>query len=328
MQQHNYITPDFSSIDQVQHATREILALSNVLTNFRNPSILFTSQTLAIMHVQRHYQHPFWDFVNTVELVPVVLLQRILFISHTFDFWKTVARLGSSTVSAMCPTFLYCIGQPELAAQLAKSLVCYALFSSLGKSMFRRRRPGTYEVVYSQPTTSMAAFPSRHTICMTILASFTPVKWPLISVMVVDRLLLGKHFISDCFVGYLIGEMSVWAGTHIESTSLIIAMLLVALRIWKSGAKTLAGTLPVIVAPPVECSPLLLPLLALKYMVMSKVKVDKKKPIEVMVVELLAASILVYSIYAISQVLPSEFTHSKSPAANHNLSHIADVLAF
>lgn len=250
-------------------------------------------------------QHPFWDFVNIVELVPVVFLQKAMFISHTFSFWKTLAKLGSSTISAMLPTFLYCIGQPILATQLAKSLVCYALFSSLGKSLFKRRRPGTYEVVYSQPTTSMAAFPSRHTICMTILASFTPFKWPLITLMVVDRLLLGKHFVSDCIAGWLIGELSVWAALQIQNVGLLIVMLLLALRIWKSGAKTLAGTLPVIVAPSIECSPLLLPLLGLKHILMSKVKVNKKKPIEVMVVELMATSVLVYLVYSLSLVLPN-----------------------
>ena len=267
-------------------------------------------------------QHPFWDYVNVIELVPVVFLQKALFISRTFEFWKTVAKLGSSTISAMVPTFLYCIGRADLAVHLAKSLVCYALFSSVGKSLFKRRRPGTYEVVYSQPTSSMAAFPSRHTICMTILASFTPIKWPLITVMVVDRLLLGKHFISDCFVGWLIGELSVWAASEIESVSLLIVMLLLALRIWKSGAKTLAGTLPVIVAPPVECSPVLLPLLMVKYFVMSKVKVNKKRPIEVMVVELIATSVLVYAIYCASQLVPVEFGDVADNVMNDSVSAI------
>ena len=249
------------------------------------------------MHVYaRPEQHPFWDFVNTVELVPVVFLQKALFISRTFPFWKAVARLGSSTISATLPTILYCLGKQHLAAQLAKSLVCYALFSSIGKSLFRRRRPGTYAVVYSQPTTSTAAFPSRHTICMTILASFTPIKWPLVAVMVVDRLLLGKHFISDCVVGYLIGELSVWVGTRIESVPAIIALLLFGLRLWKNGAKTLAGTLPVIVAPPVQSSPLLLPLIALKHFALRLAPVDKRKPLEVMVTELLASFLVVYLI--------------------------------
>ena len=117
---------------------------------------------------------------------------------------------------------------------------------------------------------------------------------------------------------------------HIHNVNLIIVMLLLALRIWKSGAKTLGGTLPVIVAPCVQCSPALVPLVGLKYIIMNKIKVNKKKPIEMMVVELISTSLVVYMMFTINQMLPDLMKMGASEAysaATNNLSALTEIVA-
>lgn len=244
-------------------------------------------------------QSKVWDAVNSVELVLVVLLQKVLFITKTFNMWQLIAKLGSSSVSALLPTILYAIGKPDLAKQLATALVCYALFSSIGKFSFKRRRPGTYHIVYSRPTRSMAAFPSRHSVCMTVLASFTPFKYPLICLMVLDRIMLGKHFLTDCLMGYLIGELAVLVSKQIDSMAVVLILLVIALKIWSNGVKTLAGTLPVLLAPYIICNPLLLPLVGVKFWLCSIISpyISKKVIVHRIAAELSTSIITLGIIY-------------------------------
>ena len=139
-------------------------------------------------------QHPFWDKMNEIEMHAVLFIQKIFFVQYTIKFWKKLSYAGSSHFISLLPTICYAFGYEETARKLAGSLMCYALFSSIGKYVVRRRRPGTYEQVFSSPTTSMAAFPSRHTMGMTVIAAFTPFKVPLAVLMAIDRILMGKHF--------------------------------------------------------------------------------------------------------------------------------------
>lgn len=252
-------------------------------------------------------QSKVWDIVNSVELVPVILLQKSFCITKTFDIWQLVAKLGSSSISALLPTVLYALGQPDLAKQLAISLVFYALFSSIGKFCFKRRRPGTYHIVYSRPTKSMAAFPSRHSVCMTVLASYTPFKYPLILLMVFDRIMLGKHYMTDCFVGYLIGELAVHCSKQVDNLFIIMICLIGALCIWKNGIKILAGTIPVLLAPSIICSPVLIPLVGIKFVLSRLVSpyVHKKIFKQRLVAEL-STSILTLGAIYVANIFLSE----------------------
>lgn len=251
-------------------------------------------------------QHPIWDFGNAIEIHIVILLQSIFRISQTKSLWKKFSFFGSSSLISITPTIFYALGKYQDAVNLSRSLMCYALLSSLGKYLCKRRRPGTYPSVIAKPTTSMKSFPSRHTMGMTVLACFTPYKYQLVLFMSLNRIIMAKHFVTDCVAGYLIGELAVYMGTHITNLNILMTILFAGMWIWKSATRIAAGTIPILVAPELNAPSILaLPIIAVKYFVMDNIKerTPKSERIKVFILDMLFTSMIASTI----TVLASNF---------------------
>ena len=241
-------------------------------------------------------QSRFWDIMHEIEMPFIFILQRLLFAGALSNFWFQAARLASSKLLAFSPCLLYGLGYPERAKSLAKTLVCYALVSSFGKQWIVRRRPGSYEEVYCYNCAVTSSFPSRHTIGVTVLASYTPFKWPFIIFMVLDRIASGQHYLSDCLAGCLLGELSVYLANFFENPNLLTAMMLLALKVWGGGAKILGGCLPFIIAPPVVVSKAVFPICFLGVIGLRLMRKGAREtnPMKILVQELFATSMTVF----------------------------------
>lgn len=243
-------------------------------------------------------QNRFWDMMHEIEMPLVFLTQRVLFSGKLAKFWLAAAKLASSKLLSFAPCFLYAIGKPDEAKRFATTLVCYALISSFGKKWVVRRRPGSYPEVYCRACVVSSSFPSRHSIGVTVIASFTPFKWPYIIFMVFDRIACGLHYLTDCLAGVLLGELSVFVARFIDNPNLLTVLLLVAFKVWNGGAKILGGCLPLIMAPHVSVSWMLFPLAFLQLLIMRKLEAanDKVNPMQRMLQELLATSTTLFVI--------------------------------
>ena len=241
-------------------------------------------------------QNKFWDFMHRIEIPIVLLVQRLTFASRYGRFWMKASKLASSKLLSLAPCFLYCIGKQESARMFAKTVVCYALISTFGKAWIIRRRPGSYPGVACPQCAVTSAFPSRHSIGVTVIASFTPFKWPYIAFMVIDRLACGLHYLTDCIAGVLLGELAVFAASFFDNPNLLTVMVVIAFNVWTGGGKMLGGCLPVIMAPQVSVSWILFPIAFLQPLVEKRLyKWNKRStPLRGMTDVLLATSLTLF----------------------------------
>ena len=221
-------------------------------------------------------QSKFWDTMHQIEIPFIYYLQKIFFIPKTIKFWHFFTKIGKSKTLSLFPVLLYSLGFNQQAKSSAKSLVFYAIFSSFGKIAMKRRRPGSYPEVFSLGCSKSSSFPSRHVLGTTIISHFTPIECPLIIFMIISRIVLGLHYPTDCFVGFFFGCLCLFCGQYIYDTNLIIFLLFLGMKLWRSAGKIFSGILPVIVAPDVSVSLYCSPLFILVFF-FQKILIDKKK---------------------------------------------------
>lgn len=230
-------------------------------------------------------QSHFWDVMHQIEIPFVYYLQKIFFISQTIKYWYSFSKIGKSKTLSLFPVLLYSLGYNQQAKSAAKSLVFYAIFSSFGKIIMKRRRPGSFPEVYSLGCSKSSSFPSRHVLGTTIIANFTPIKYPLIIFMVASRIVMGLHYPTDCLVGYFFGCLCLFCGKQLNDTNLILFLLLFGMRLWHSAGKIFSGILPVILAPDISvslyCTPLFLLVFVFQKMLIDK-SIEKKSLNEAM----------------------------------------------
>jgi membrane-associated phospholipid phosphatase len=252
-------------------------------------------------------QSEFWTFFHNIELPIILFMQHVLFARRFSRFWALSSRLASATLLSFSPSVLYSLGYQESAKQLATSLVFYAIFSSCGKYFVIRRRPGSFPEVWASDCASTSSFPSRHTIGVTVLSSFFPryVKWPYVVFMIADRLACGQHYPSDCLVGWLLGNLSVYVGTQVADPLLSTIFLIIALKMWSGGAKVIGGCLPLIMAAEFHCNSWLAPLVLLKFLIGRSVAVEKKEglALALMIRELFLTSVTLYIVTIANRLL-------------------------
>ncbi|OHS97942.1 PAP2 superfamily protein [Tritrichomonas foetus] len=206
-------------------------------------------------------QHKVWDAIHNIELPIIIFIQKVFNVSQTIIFWDTVSRIGRAKPISLTPLILFALGKYEKAKHLSKSLIFFSLLSSIGKLVMKRRRPGSYPEVYALCCSSSSSFPSRHMIGFTIVSYFFPFRWFFIILMMIDRIVTGLHYPSDCFFGYLLGEISLVMAKYIFDANLIVFLLFLAVIIWPNGGKILSGAFPIIIAPDVVISKFTFPLI-------------------------------------------------------------------
>lgn len=252
-------------------------------------------------------QHPIWDILNEFEMPIVVYLRQMFRIDITKRFWKRFAVLGSASFITSMPTILFALGLVNHAKKFASALIFYALFSSFGKDLFQRRRPSTYKIIQSSPSTSTHSFPSRHTIGITLLACFTPYKYQLICFMALDRILMGKHFVTDCLFGYLIGELCVFLGTHIENMNFLLMILSIDMMIWNGAVKIMAETIPILMAPSFTQAsiPLAYCIISLKFTTVYAIKktYPKSEKAKKLIAEFFSSSLMIFIILQLNSFM-------------------------
>ncbi|KAK8882086.1 hypothetical protein M9Y10_044726 [Tritrichomonas musculus] len=230
-------------------------------------------------------QSYFWDVLHQIEVPFIYYLQKINCITNTVKFWNYFSRLGKSKTVSFFPLLLYSLGFPDQAKTLAKSLIFYGLFSSFGKLVMKRRRPGSFPEVFALGCSKSSSFPSRHVIGTTIIAHFIPLEIPLIIMMILSRILLGLHYPTDCFVGFFFGRFCLFCSQFVNDKNLILFLLLLDMRLWRSAGKICAGVLPIIMAPNISvskyCSPLFLFYFLFKKLILDKT-IEKKSLKETM----------------------------------------------
>lgn len=155
----------------------------------------------------------------------------------------------------------------------------------------------------------MSSFPSRHSIAVAVLADFLPaaLQAPYISLLVADRIAGGSHFISDCLCGLCIGRAAL---------SISLALMVLALHVWRGGAKILGGVLPVLIAPDVAVSRVLVWLALLKIPILFALRKGRKEkePLPVLMQEMLVVSSILFLAVKADEIL--------------RRSHFLDKLAF
>lgn len=267
-------------------------------------------------------QSKFLDILNAIELPFIKLIQTICFAPYTKFFWNMVSKLGAPGKIRYLPLFLYCLGFHEKAYLLSLSFVYFGFFSSIGKHLIKRRRPGSYEGIFNPKNSTSSSFPSKHTICVSVAASYFPFTYLWIILVVMARINLGRHFISDCVVGVLIGRLSVYLAPMITNANFCVFVFLVTFRIWSGAYKIISGALPLILYRASYSSPLCLPLFYIYYLIRQHVvekfkkqkenkeqKGDKQKAIEkafrarVLIMELISITIMVFLINEFNQLL-------------------------
>lgn len=250
-------------------------------------------------------QHPLWDILNEIELPIVTNLRQIFMINRTKQFWKSFAVFGSASFVSSLPTIFFALGLISDSKKIAAALIFYALISSIGKDLFRRRRPSTYEMI--QTSTSIHSFPSRHTIGITIFACFTPYKYQLVCFMALDRILMGKHFVTDCIAGYLIGELCVYLGTCIQNMNLLLVILSIDMMIWNGAAKIMAEIIPVLMSPSFSQAsiPFALSMIALKFITVFIIKkfIPKSEKAKKLIAEFFTSSLMIFIILQVNSYM-------------------------
>lgn len=206
-------------------------------------------------------QNRFWDMMYVLEAPLVIFIQYILLAEKFKRFWALGSKVASSSLLSMSPILVYATGYPEKAWWLAASLVGYAITSTLGKTLVIRRRPGTYSDIFCILTAQSSSFPSRHTIGATVLAAFIPGIYGkmYLCFTIINRIVTGHHFLSDCLAGMTIGLGTVYVASFIHSANVLCLLLVLGWRLWPKAWNVLAGCMPVIVAPKIEVSPYMIP---------------------------------------------------------------------
>lgn len=207
--------------------------------------------------------HNFWNLLE-FEVGFVEKFQKLIHAKETMKFWYYTAMLAGSRMLSFYPSIFYVLGYYETAKMLSKALIFYALFSSFGKFTIKRRRPGSYPNVYTDCCSTTSSFPSRHITGSTVIANFIPFKWPFLIFMTINRMALGQHYLSDCLVGYIIGESAVYVSKQFDDLNLILGISIMTLYLWSGASNIVAGTIPILVAKNVKIAPILFPLLFLK----------------------------------------------------------------
>ncbi|OHT12531.1 hypothetical protein TRFO_17577 [Tritrichomonas foetus] len=201
-------------------------------------------------------QSHFWDVINSIELPIIIFLQKYLFAYTSTKKWNKVTKLASPRMIRFLPIIFYSIGLQDKAKILSLSLVYFALFSSFGKYLIKRRRPGSYPNIHAPDCAPTSSFPSRHTISVTVVASFFPFSNFWICLIVVSRVMLGMHFISDCVLGVAIGKIALFVAPRITDPNYCLFLLLITFRVWSGCFKILCGALPILITQNVKCCPL------------------------------------------------------------------------
>jgi hypothetical protein len=258
----------------------------------------------------RQYQHagtPLTRKCRYVHGEVIYFLQYILLAEPLARFWLRVSKLGSATLFSFAPLVLFCLGCPDNAKRLALSFVFYALFSSMGKFWIRRRRPFSYDGVVCIDIVSTSSFPPRHSIGVTIFAAFLwqPLQIPYLALLVIDRLAAGMHYLTDCLAGVAIGLLALKAAELVENVNFITALLVLALQVWKGGAKILGGALPVLIAPAVVVGPSCALLALAKYPLLSRIRGRRKEKdtLRILSQELLVTSLILFAAVKINERL-------------------------
>ena len=267
-------------------------------------------------------QSKFWDVINAIELPVIKMIQKICFARQTEKVWKICSKFGAPGKIRYLPLFLYCLGFHEKAYFLSLSLIYFGFFSSIGKHLIKRRRPGSYANVFNPKNSTSSSFPSKHAICVSVVSSFFPLTNLWILLVVFARMNLGRHFVSDCVGGVLIGKLSVYLAPKITDPNFCVFVFLVTFRIWSGAFKIISGTLPFILYRSQYSSPLCLPFFFMyifirQYVVMKfekqkenkDQKGDEQKAIEkafrakVLIMELIPITTTVFLINEINQLL-------------------------
>jgi len=251
-------------------------------------------------------QNSFWDKINSFEIGFVQVVQNLLMVERTYWGWDKFAKAGGSKVASYAPLVLFSLGRVEQAKHLALSLVMYALLSTLGKKGIVRRRPGSYSTVYAPNCAVTSSFPSRHSICATVIGNFLPFKWIYISLLVLDRICVGNHFLSDCVIGVAIGEASVKLAHYISDPNLSLVLLLLSLYLWKGCAKIIGGCLPIIIST-IKPSPISIILVPAKhfFILFASKYMDKENSFNMALIVLFATGLTVFLISVLTQILLS-----------------------
>lgn len=197
-------------------------------------------------------QNKFWDFINSIELPIIIFMQKHFKAYSTTSFWNFIAKMASPTKIRLLPMIFYSLGFEDQAKHLAISLVYFSLFSSFGKYLIVRRRPGSYEGVHSPACAGTSSFPSRHTISITIVAFFLPFTMIWIVLIIMSRIMLGMHFLTDCILGVFVGKLALFVAPLITDPNFCLFLLLVTFRVWSGAYKILSGSLPLLIVSPIS----------------------------------------------------------------------------
>lgn len=243
----------------------------------------------------------FWQVLNKVELPLVIFLQKIFFARRTYDFFNDhFSEIASSKTMSYGPLVLLCLLSIDESRFFMKAAVLYALLSSFGKNIFIRRRPGSFRGVYSPDCATTSSFPSRHTMAASIIASFTPIRNVIMVAIIIDRLVIANHFLTDCLFGMVFGYSCVFAAHYIDDNILIVMLAALSIFIWKGGAKIIGGCIPICcLCIQNKPSILVLPLIFIRGFIVDFTKKyfrTKKDPFVDAAIILLAQSATLYAI--------------------------------
>jgi len=203
-------------------------------------------------------QSRFFDRLNEIELYLIYFLQRVFMAEKLEKIHNYVADMLSTRYLSYSPLFLYSLGQIEEAKKLARSLIFYSFFSSIVKFTIPRLRPFKYPNVYTKETFDSSSFPSRHTIASIVISSaipWIPIRITVILVMVLNRMIMGCHFLTDTLAGAFFGALSVYLGHYFTDMNFFVLVLIVSIYLWQNCARVIGGVLPILLASDYKCNP-------------------------------------------------------------------------
>lgn len=253
-------------------------------------------------------QNWYWDILNNFEIYLVIACQKIFCVKQLYFFHTFFEFLLSSRLMAFYPLLLFSLGLKDESVKCGKEIVYYSLFSSFGKYLFLRKRPCHYPSVYSPDPAPTSSFPSRHSIAVFIISGFIPnetLRYIAVTMMVINRLVLGLHFLTDCLVGLIIGWCCVVLAKHTESVNLLLIITFVALEVWHNCARITAGLLPVLLAGDIKCTPFVFPFALIKFPLIKLTTkiIQPKTRYEVFAVEILPSAVATYLVSIASPYL-------------------------
>lgn len=200
-----------------------------------------------------HRQWAPFRYLNELELPLIKFLQKLFKAEKYMKYHVMYQDILSTRILSFYPLILYAMNYKDTADLFAKRLIIYSLISAAAKLCLPRFRPMHYRGVAAESKFYSSSLPSRHTIASYVFATtlFPPsLKYIFILSMMINRVICGAHFITDCLAGVFFGYLTIIFTEYVKYPWQFYVIGLTAVYCWANGTRIVGCALPMIMRYP------------------------------------------------------------------------------